>query len=55
MITEVLLLLPLHVILLFIWQQFWHVIIITADLVSVLNEEDEFFTDILDTSKEGVE
>ena len=54
MITEVLLLLPFYIILLFICQQFWHVIMITADLESVLNEDD-FFADILDTSKEGVE
>ena len=54
MITEVLLILPLYLILLFIWWRFGHVIKAMADVENILND-DEFFGDIVDTPKEGIE
>ena len=54
MITEVLLVLPLYLILLFIWWQFRHLIKITADVGDILND-NEFFGDVVDTPKEGIE
>ena len=54
MITEVLLILPLHVILFAIWWQFQHLIKMVADVDSILND-DEFFADTIDRPKEGVE
>ena len=54
MITEVLLILPLYLILFFIWWRFGHVIKAMADVENTLND-DEFFGDIVDTPKEGIE
>ena len=47
MITEVLLILPLNLILFFIWWQFRHLIKIMADVGDILND-NEFFGDIAD-------
>ena len=46
MITEVLLVLPLYLILFFIWWRFRHLIKIMADVGDILND-DEFFGDVL--------
>ena len=54
MITEVLLVLPLYLILFFIWYRFRHLIKIMADVGDILND-DEFFGDVVDTPKEGTE
>ena len=54
MITEVLLILPLYLILLFIWWQFRYVMKIMADVGDILNDDD-FFGDVVDTPKEGIE
>ena len=54
MITEVLLVLPLYLILFFIWWRFRHVIKAMADIENILNNND-FFGDIVDTPKEGTE
>ena len=54
MITEVLLILPLHLILFFIWWRFRHLIKIMADVGDILND-NEFFGDNVDTPKEGIE
>ena len=54
MITEVLLILPLCLILFLIWWQFRHLINIMADIENILNDDD-FFTDIADTPKQGIE
>ena len=54
MIAEVLLALPLYLILFFIWWGFRHLIKIMADVGDILND-DEFFGDIVDTPKEGIE
>ena len=54
MITEVLLLLPLYLILFFIWYQFRHLIKAMTDVGDILND-DEFFGDIVDSPKEGIE
>ena len=51
MITEVLLVLPLYLILFFIWWQFRHLIKIMADVEDILND-DEIFGDAVDTPKE---
>ena len=51
MITEVLLVLPLYLILFFIWWQFRHLIKIMADVGDILND-DEIFGDAVDTPKE---
>ena len=48
MITEVLLVLPLYLILFFIWWRFR-----LTDVENILND-DEFFGDIVDTPKEGI-
>ena len=53
MITKVLLTLPLYLILLFIWWRFRDLIKIMDDVGDILN--DEFFGDIVDTPKEGIE
>ena len=53
MITEVLLILPLYLIV-FIWWRFRHLIKIMADAGNILND-NKFFRDILDTTKEGIE
>ena len=54
MITEVLLILPLYLILFFIWWRFQHLIKIMADVGDILNDDD-FFGDVVDTPKEGIE
>ena len=53
MITEVLLILPLYLIV-FIWWRFRHLIKIMADAGNILND-NKFFRDIIDTTKEGIE
>ena len=54
MITKVLLILPLYLILLFIWWRLRHLIKIMADAGDILNDND-FFGDVVDTPKEGTE
>ena len=54
MITEVLLILPLYLILFFIWRQFRDLIKIMPDVGDILNDND-FFGDVVDTPKEGTE
>ena len=53
-ITEVLLVLPLCLILFFMWYRFRHLIKIMADAGDILND-DKFFGDIVDIPKEGTE
>ena len=53
MITKVLLVLPLYLILFFIWWRFRDLIKIMDDVGDILN--DELFGDIVDTPKEGIE
>ena len=52
MITELLLILPLYLILFFIWWRFRHLIKIMADVGDILNDD---FDDVVDTPKEGIE
>ena len=52
--VEVLLILPLYLKLFFIWWRFWRVIKATADVKNILNVDD-FFGDIVDTPREGIE
>ena len=54
MITEVLLVLPLHLILFFMWWRFRPVIKAMADVGNILNGDD-FFGDTVDTPKERIE
>ena len=54
MITEVSLILPLYLILFFIWWQFRHLIMIMADVGDILND-NECFEDIVGTPKEEIE
>ena len=54
MITEVLLILPLYLILSFIWYRFRYLIKTMTDVGDILND-DEFFGNIADTTKEGIE
>ena len=54
MVTEVLLVLPLYLILFFIWWRFQPLIKAITDVGDVSNNDD-FFGDIVDTSKEGTE
>ena len=54
MITEVLLVMPLYLMLFFIWWQFRHLIQIMASVGDILNNDD-FFGDVVDTPKEGIE
>ena len=54
MITEVLLKLPLYPILFFIWRRFQPLIKAMTDVGDILNGDD-FFGDIVDTSKEGIQ
>ena len=54
MIPEMLLILPLYLILFFIWWRFRHLIKIMADVGDILND-NEFFGDVVDTPKEGIE
>ena len=53
MITEVLLVLPLYLILFFIWVRFRHLIKIMADVGVILND-NEFFGDVVDTPKKAL-
>ena len=53
MITELLLVLPLYLMLFFIWYRFRHLIKIMADAEDILN--DDFFGDVVDTPKEDIE
>ena len=52
MITEVLLILPLYLIVFFIWWRFRHLIKIMADVGDILND---YFGDVVDTPNEGIE
>ena len=54
MITEVLLVLPLYLILFFIWWRFRPVIKAMASVENIL-KDDDFLGDIVDTPKEGIE
>ena len=54
MITEVLLVLPLHLILFFIWWRFRYLIKIIAGVGDILNN-NEFFGDVPNTPQEGIE
>ena len=54
MITEVILILPLYLILFFIWYRFRHLIKAMDGVENILND-DEFFGDIVGTPKEGIE
>ena len=54
MITEVLLILPLYLILFFIWWRFRHLIKIMADVGDILSDDD-FFGDVVYTPKEDIE
>ena len=49
-----LLILPLYLILFFIWWRFRHLINTMADVGDLLNDDD-FLGDVVDTSKEGIE
>ena len=51
---EVLLILPSYLTLFLIWWRFRHVIKGMADVVNILNDDD-FFGDIVDIPKEGVQ
>ena len=48
-----LLILPLYLIVPFIWWRFWYLIKIVADVGNILNDDD-FLGDVLDTPKEGI-
>ena len=54
MITEMLLILPLYLILFFIWWRFRDLIRVMPDVGDILNDV-EFFGDAVDTPKEGTE
>ena len=54
MIAEVLLILPLYVILFFIWWRFRGLIKLMASVGDILND-NEFFGDVSDTPKKGIE
>ena len=54
MITEVLLISPLHLILFLVWWRFRHVMKIMANVEDILND-NKFFGDVVDTPKEGIE
>ena len=54
MIIEVLLILPLYLILFFIWWKSRHLIKIMAGVGNILNNNN-FLGDIVDTLKEGIE
>ena len=54
MVTEVLLVLPSDLILLFICCRFRHLIKMMADVGDTLNDDD-FLGDIVDTPKEGIQ
>ena len=52
-ITEVLLVLPLYLILFFMWWRFRDLIKIMTDVGDILNNDD-FFDDVVDTPKESI-
>ena len=54
MMTKVSLLLPLYLVLFFIWWRFRHLLKIMADVGDILDDND-FFGYIVDTPKEGIE
>ena len=54
MITEVLLVLPLYIILYFIWWRFQRLINAMVSVGDILND-NEFFGDVVDTPKKGTE
>ena len=54
MIIEVLLIVPLYLILFFIWWKSRHLIKIMAGVGDILNNNN-FLGDIVDTLKEGIE
>ena len=54
MITEVVLVLPLYLVLFFIWYRFRYLIKIMADVGDIL-KDGELFGDLGDTPKEGIE
>ena len=54
MITEVFMILPLYLILFFIWCRFRCVIKAMEKVENILNDDD-FFGDIADIPKEGIE
>ena len=53
MVTKVLLILPLYLILLFMWYRFRHLIKIMADVGDILNDDD-FFDDVLILQKKAL-
>ena len=53
MITEMLLILPLHLILFFIWWRFQPLIKAMTDVGDIF--DGDFFGDAVDTPKEGIE
>ena len=53
MITEELLVLPLYLILFFIWWQFRHSVNVMAGIGDIFH--DDFSGDVVDTPKEGIE
>ena len=55
MITEVLLVLPLYLILFFIWWRFQPLIKAMTDIEDILLNDNDFFGDIVDTRKEGTQ
>ena len=55
MITKVLLILPLYLILFLIWWRFQHLMKIMADVGGNILSNHEFFGDVVDTPKEGIE
>ena len=54
MVTGVLLVLPLYLILFFIWWRFRPLIKAMGNVKNILNDND-FFGDFVDTPKEGIE
>ena len=55
MIIEVLLVLPLYLILFFIWWRFQTLIKAMTDIEDILLNDNDFFGDTVDTPKEGTE
>ena len=53
MITEVLLVLPLYLILFFIWSRFRHLIKIMGEVENILNDDD-FFGDAMMHQRKGL-
>ena len=53
MITEALLVLPLYLILFFIWWRFRHLIKAMTHIGDIF--DDDFLGDVVDTPKEGIE